>query len=386
MNNLFFDLLPLLGSILSALVVFYALRTLLKTFIDVRMRMRRLEIVNRYQFVSKVGSNKLNKQISMARRVVGIYGDKIVKDAYKSKLQKLLINSGDWENRKYSTLVQRKLVFAFLGFFTGFFLLLLRNIQLFPIFIAVVVTAYFLPDVERFFQKITGRKYGIKLKNLLDQSGAWKENDYFSLIRRKIIFSLNSFIVSYLYLIAKDKSYGSLLFSIFAIFLGFFIPDILLQNKVLKRKEALADSLPDAIDMLQMCVSAGLAFPAALSKVAETQQGPVAEEFARVTAEVQLGQARIDALQAMAERTQEENIQKFVSAMMQVDRFGIPVGNVLIEQSKEMRSSRRERARERGQKVPVKILAPIMLCFLPTVLIIILGPAVLSIMKAFSGQ
>ncbi|MEI8060648.1 MAG: type II secretion system F family protein [Ferruginibacter sp.] len=264
--------------------------------------------------------------------------------------------------------------------------MLIHNIQLVPIFVVVVVVAYFLPDVERFLQRATGLKYRNKLEHLLDQAGNWKENDYFSLIRRKIIFALNSFVVSYLYLIAKDKSYVSLVFSIFAIFMGFFIPDILLQNRVLKRKEMLADTLPDAIDMLQMCVSAGLAFPAALSKVAETQNGPVAEEFARVTAEVQLGQSRSEALAAMSERTQEEHIQKFVSAMMQVDRFGIPVGNVLIEQSKEMRSARRERARERGQKVPVKILAPIMLCFLPTVLMIILGPAVISIMRAFSGQ
>lgn len=167
--------------------------------------------------------------------------------------------------------------------------------------------------------------------------------------------------------------------------MGFFLPDLLLQNKVLKRKEMIANTLADAIDMLQMCVNAGLAFPAALSKVAETQSGPVAEEFARVTAEVQLGQARSDALQAMADRTQEEHVQKFVGSMMQVDRFGIPIGNVLIEQSKEMRAARRERARERGQKVPVKILAPIMLCFLPSVLIIILGPAVISIMKALSN-
>ena len=386
MNYPIFDFLPTIGAVISAFVIFITTRILWKNFIEFRQRMRRLEVVSRYQFSAKNSSNKINRQISTAKKVLGIYGDRLVKDSYKLRLEKLLVTSGDWENRKYTSLVQKKVAFALLGFFLGFFLLILKNIQLFPLFLAVALTSYFLPDIERYFQKLTGRRYGVKLKHLLDQSGAWKENDYYSLIRRKIIFSLNSFIVSYLYLIAKDRSYGSLLFSILAIFLGFFIPDILLQNKVLKRKEALADSLPDAIDMLQMCVSAGLAFPAALSKVAETQQGPVAEEFARVTAEVQLGQARTEALQAMAERTQEENVQKFVSAMMQVDRFGIPVGNVLIEQSKEMRSSRRERARERGQKVPVKILAPIMLCFLPTVLIIILGPAVLSIMKAFSGQ
>ena len=97
-----------------------------------------------------------------------------------------------------------------------------------------------------------------------------------------------------------------------------------------------------------------------------------------------MGQSRSDALAAMAERTQEKHVQKFVNSMMQVDRFGIPVGNILIEQSREMRAARRERARERGQKVPVKILAPIMLCFLPTVILIILGPAIISILHAFS--
>ncbi|CAB4694781.1 unannotated protein [freshwater metagenome] len=386
MIDILFNLLPVVAGILVAVSVYRASSMGIQAVSAFRMRIRRLEIVRAYQLAGKASVKRVSKQVNMAKLIVGSYGDRLVKDRYRSKLEQLLVNSGDWENKKYSTLVQRKIIFAVVGFSLGFFLLLIRNIQLAPIFIAVVFVAYFLPDVERFLQRITGIKYRNKLENLLDQAGNWKESDYFSLIRRKIIFALNSFIVSYLYLIAKDKSFGSLLFSIFAIFMGFFIPDILLQNRVIKRKEMLADTLPDAIDMLQMCVSAGLAFPAALSKVADTQNGPVAEEFARVTAEVQLGQSRSDALAAMAERTQEEHVQKFVSAMMQVDRFGIPVGNVLIEQSKEMRSARRERARERGQKVPVKILAPIMLCFLPTVLMIILGPAVISIMRAFGSQ
>jgi len=385
MSEVFFSSLPLLAGLLVGLTVYRVAILGFQEVSDFRMRLRRLQIVHAYHVSGKSNAKKFTRQMNMAKVIVGSYGDRIVKNHYRSKLERLLVNSGDWENKKYSTLVQRKMIFAGLGFFLGFFLLLLRNIQLVPICIAVVAVAYFLPDFERTLQRVTGIKYKAKLENLLDQAGNWKENDYFSLIRRKIFFALNSFIVSYLYLIAKDESYGSLFLSIFAVFLGFFIPDVLLQNKVLKRKETLADTLPDAIDMLQMCVSAGLAFPAALAKVAETQNGPVAEEFARVTAEVQLGQARSESLSAMAERTQEEHVQKFVSAMMQVDRFGIPVSNVLIEQSKEMRSARRERARERGQKVPVKILAPIMLCFLPTVLMIILGPAVISIMNAFSG-
>lgn len=380
-----FDYLPIIASVLVTFIILILSRISWNALNEFRMRMRRIQIVNRYQFASKSTSKKINRQVNMAKIVLGTYGDKLVRNSYKSKLEKMLVTSGDWENRKFAVLVQRKVYFALFGFGFAFILLLLKNISLLPIITVVIVFSYFLPDIENFFHKMTGRKYRKKLKNLLDQSGSWKEKDYFALIRRKMIFGVNGFILSYLYLVAKDKSITSLLFSISGIFLGFFLPDILLQNKVLKRKELLADTLPDAIDMLQMCVSAGLAFPAALTKVAETQNGPVAEEFARVTTEVQLGQSRSDALAAMAERTQEEHIQKFVGAMMQVDRFGIPVGNVLIEQSKEMRSARRERARERGQKVPVKILAPIMLCFLPSVLIIILGPAVISIMKAFSS-
>ncbi len=384
MRHQLFELLPIFSGVLVTITLLFISRVGLSALTELRMKMRRLELVRNYQFSGKASAKRISKQFGMAKIVVGSYGDKLVKDKYKNKLEKLLVNSGDWENKKYSNLVQRKLTFSILGFFTGFFLLLLKNIQLVPILLVVVTGAYFLPDLERFLQRVTGIRYRNRLEHLLDQAGSWQNNDYMSLIRRKIIFGLNSFVISYLYLIAKDKSYGSLLFSIVAIFMGFFLPDILLQNKVLKRKEMLADTLPDAIDMLQMCVGAGLAFSAALSKVAETQKGPVAEEFARVTAEVQLGQSRTDALAAMAERTQEKHVQKFVNSMLQVDRFGIPVGNVLIEQSREMRAARRERARERGQKVPIKILAPIMLCFLPTVIMIILGPAVISILRVFT--
>ena len=386
MNETLFDLLPIFAGIFATILIYNFVNFGVRILKEVRMRARRLEVVHTYQFARKQSAKKVSKQVSVAKLIIGSYGDRLVKNKYRSNLERLLVNSGDWENKKYSSLVQRKVIFAVLGLFLGFFFLLIQNFQLVPIFVVVVTVAYFLPDVERSLQRITGIKYRNKLEHLLDAAGNWKEKDYFTLIRRKIIFALNSFVFSYLYLIAKDKSFGSLIFSIFAIFMGFFIPDILLQNRVMKRKEILADTLPDAIDMLQMCVSSGLAFPAALSKVADTQKGPVAEEFARVTAEVQLGQSRSDALAAMAVRTQEKHIQKFVGAMMQVDRFGIPVGNVLIEQSKEMRSARREKARERGQKVPVKILAPIMLCFLPTVLMIILGPAVISIMQAFGGR
>lgn len=222
-------------------------------------------------------------------------------------------------------------------------------------------------------------KYEKLLKNLLKNTGDSDVGTYSALIRHKMTSTVLGIILG----ISLFTVLGSLVPLIGIVPFAFFLPDLLLKNRVLKRKQEIADLLPNAIDMLQMCVSAGLAFPAAMAKVAETQKGPVAEEFARVTSEVQLGQSRVDALRAMAERIQEPHISKFVSSMSQVDSFGIPISNVLQEQSKQMRAIRRERAREKGQKVPIKLLAPIMLCFLPCVMVIILGPAVLSIVRTF---
>ncbi len=167
---------------------------------------------------------------------------------------------------------------------------------------------------------------------------------------------------------------------------GFYVTDLLLYNKVLKRDEEMAKRLPDALDMLNLCVESGLSFVAALGQVAANQSGAVAEEFAIALQEMQYGRSRAEALTAMAGRTKQEDVERFVSAMLQVDKLGVPVATVLREQAKEMRAKRYSRAREQAQKVPVKILMPLMLCFLPALFIIILGPAAFSIAEVFSNQ
>jgi tight adherence protein C len=167
---------------------------------------------------------------------------------------------------------------------------------------------------------------------------------------------------------------------------GFYVTDLLLYNKVLKRDEEMAKRLPDALDMLNLCVESGLSFAAALGQVAANQTGAVAEEFAIALQEMQYGRSRAEALTAMAGRTKQEDVERFVSAMLQVDKLGVPVATVLREQAKEMRAKRYSRAREQAQKVPVKILMPLMLCFLPALFIIILGPAAFSIAEVFSNQ
>ncbi|WP_235737500.1 type II secretion system F family protein [Nocardioides alcanivorans] len=167
--------------------------------------------------------------------------------------------------------------------------------------------------------------------------------------------------------------------------LGFFAPNIWLYNTAVKREEALLKELPDAIDLLTISVEAGLGFDAALQQVARKTEGPLAGELARVLQEMQIGRSRADALRALGERTQVKDLKTFVSAMVQADAVGIPVGQVLRVQSSEMRTKRRQRAEEKAGQVPVKIMVPVILFILPCLLIIVIGPGILSIMDAFSS-
>ncbi len=167
---------------------------------------------------------------------------------------------------------------------------------------------------------------------------------------------------------------------------GFFLPDLLVYNRGQKRQEELQRGLADAIDMLTVCVEAGQGFDAGLAQVARAIQGPVAGEFARVIAEIQIGKARSEAFASLGARTTVPEIKNFVSSLVQADRLGLPVGNVLREQSKEMRLARRQRAEEQAQKVPIKMLFPMLLFIFPVVFIIILGPAVIRMIDVFSAM
>ena len=161
--------------------------------------------------------------------------------------------------------------------------------------------------------------------------------------------------------------------------IGFFLPDLLLYNSGQRRQQEIPVILPDSLDMLTICVEAGLGFDAALAQVARNTKGPVAAEFARVLQEMQIGKSRTEALRAMADRTTVPELQAFVSALVQSSEMGIPIAHVLREQAKEMRIRRRQRAEELAQKVPVKITFPLIFCLFPALMVVILGPGVLEI-------
>ena len=175
-------------------------------------------------------------------------------------------------------------------------------------------------------------------------------------------------------------------FVVIASLVGYMAPNLYLYQATYNRMDTLQRALPDAIDLLTISVESGLGFDAACAQVARNTEGPLSEEFARMLQEMQIGRGRSEALRSMGDRANLPDLRSFVSAMVQADAFGIPVGQVLRVQSSEIRVKRRQWAEEAAQKVPVKILVPLIFCILPTLFIAVLGPAGISIMDSFSGK
>ena len=178
---------------------------------------------------------------------------------------------------------------------------------------------------------------------------------------------------------------NTLLAAAFFVALGYMLPDALLYNRAVKRQQAMQLELADALDQITITVEAGLGFEAAVDRLARAGETPLKHELGRTLQEVRLGVSRRQALDNLVHRTQVPDLRKFVHAVAQADVYGIPIAQVLRVQSAELRDKRRQAAEERAMKVPVKILMPLVLCILPSLFIVILGPAAIRIAKTFSG-
>ena len=226
--------------------------------------------------------------------------------------------------------------------------------------------------------------YQKRMRNRLVATGKQDLNSYRALVRRKVLGATIG--LSYGLLTQLSAGLNGVLIIGLATTAGFFLPDVLTYNTGTKRSMELDQTLPDAIDILNLCVESGLTFQASMAQVSTILEGPISDEFARVLRQMQLGQSLIASLQDLSTRNNNDDLSRFVSVVIQADKLGIPISSVLHEQAREMRGKRRDRAREQAQKVPVKILMPVMLCFLPGIFIVILGPAVVSIIRAFAGM
>jgi tight adherence protein C len=166
--------------------------------------------------------------------------------------------------------------------------------------------------------------------------------------------------------------------------LGYWLPNVVLTNAVQRRQQEIRSSLADSIDLLTICVEAGLGFDAAMAHVSRNTTGPLADEFYRTLQEVQLGRSRNEAMRNLAARSNVPELRAFVLAMVQADVFGVSVANVLRVQARDMRVKRRQLAEERAMKVPIKVLFPVLFCIFPALFVVILGPAIMRIAEVFT--
>jgi tight adherence protein C len=167
--------------------------------------------------------------------------------------------------------------------------------------------------------------------------------------------------------------------------IGFLLPEFWLGNKIKARQKVILKMIPDTLDLLTISVRAGLGFDAALAKVVEKLPGPLTDEFRRALAEVRVGKARRDALRDMIPRTNVAPLSAFIGAIIQAETLGVSISKVLQVQSDQLRIERRQRAEEMAAKAPIKMLFPLVGCIFPSLFIVILGPAMLSIIQVMGS-
>jgi tight adherence protein C len=177
----------------------------------------------------------------------------------------------------------------------------------------------------------------------------------------------------------------ALMYSAVGFVLGYMLPVMWLGRQISQRKHNITKALPDALDLLCISVEAGLAFDLALQRVTQKWDDELAREFKRVLQDIRLGRTRREALKDLAQRTGVEDVQTFTAAIIQADQLGVSMSKILRLQSDQMRVRRRQRAEEKAQQAPVKMLFPLVFLIFPALFVVILGPAVPRIMNAFGG-
>jgi tight adherence protein C len=163
--------------------------------------------------------------------------------------------------------------------------------------------------------------------------------------------------------------------------IGYIAPEFWLSRRVRARQHAILLQLPDALDLLTISVRAGLGFDGAMGKVVEKMRGPLVDEYRRALAEIRVGKARREALRDIIPRTEVQALTNFIGAVIQAEQLGVSISKVLQVQSEQLRIERRQRAEEMAAKAPIKMLFPLVGCIFPSLFIVILGPAIILIIK-----
>lgn len=239
--------------------------------------------------------------------------------------------------------------------------------------------------LEGIGRRLTPPAYVAFLDRLLSLAGRPASMPLGKVLGSKLAIGLAGISVG-IYVSAIGSTPVMKLAGLFVLFLGYFIPDLLLYSKGIERQKVMQLELANTLDQMLISVEAGLGFEGAMARAGENGKGPLAEELVRTLQDMQVGRSRRESYQALAERTNIPELRSFVQAVVQADTYGIAISRVLRVQAKVMRVKRRQRAEEKAMKLPVMILFPLLFFIFPVLFIAILGPAVINTVVTFSGQ
>lgn len=251
----------------------------------------------------------------------------------------------------------------------------------------------FLPILRRmgqFAARFTPQASLQDIQHKLDLAGNPKGLDPTLFFAARIGLALGlSGVILFLTLITQSESLAfavnpirGIAYVVGAAALGFFMPNMLLQSRIKRRQDAIIKSMPDALDLLTVCVEAGQGFDQAMQQVSDKWENELSIAFERVIQEIRLGKLRREALRDMADRMDIPDMTSFVAALIQADQLGVSMSKVLRIQSDQMRIKRRQRAEKKAHEAPVKMLIPMAFLIFPSIYIILLGPAALTVMNS----
>ena len=195
-------------------------------------------------------------------------------------------------------------------------------------------------------------------------------------------------LILFLSIIAPEGSFlkgKGMLYGIPAAVVGFYLPELWLRGRINSRQKEIRNSMPDALDLLTICVEAGLGFDAAMAKVNDKWDNELSHEFGRVIREIQLGKLRREAMRDMADRMGVAEMTSFVAAVIQSEQLGVSMAKVLRIQSDQMRIKRRQRAEEEAHKAPLKMLIPMAFLIFPSICIVLMSPAIIMLFRSALG-
>jgi tight adherence protein C len=222
-----------------------------------------------------------------------------------------------------------------------------------------------------------------RIRRLLELSGYSGTSSMKRALWAKLVIGLAGLTLGLLLVVASPGIF-SVVFLAVASVGGYCMPDLILWGRGKERQEAIKLALPDTLDQMTVAVAAGLGFEAALARAAANGKGPLADELTRTLQDVTVGRPRREAYAALVRRTDVADLNRFVGAINQADSYGIAIADVLRAQAADLRDKRKQRAEAKAQEIPVKVTFPLMVCILPALLIVVVGPAVLSLIGVFS--